>query len=106
MCYELGPWCIRLHGGGSDFEIQDYLFGRSRLRGNDAQANTATRFGKPVAQIPPPPSCPSGVWFGAMQNDGEIREDLVEPAMDLSEWEILEFNGDVSLDIPIHYHQT
>ena len=48
-----------------------------------------TRFGKPIAQILPPPSCPTGEWLGAMQNDGEIRDDLVAPAVDLSEWEVL-----------------
>ncbi len=48
-----------------------------------------TRFGKPVAQVLPPPSYPAGEWLGAMQGDGEIRDDLVAPAVDLSEWEVL-----------------
>ncbi len=49
-----------------------------------------TRFGKPVAQILPPPSSPAGDWFGAMKGYGEIRGDLVAPAAELSEWEVLE----------------
>ena len=48
-----------------------------------------TRFGKPVAQILPPPPSPAGEWLGAMQDDGEIRDDLVAPAADLAEWNVL-----------------
>ena len=47
-----------------------------------------TRFGKPVAQILPPPS-PWGNWLGAMKDLGEIRGDLVASTGDLSEWEVL-----------------
>ena len=49
-----------------------------------------TRFGKPVAQVLPPPQRPAGEWLGAMQDEGEILDDLVAPAVDLSEWEVLE----------------
>ena len=45
-----------------------------------------TRYGKPVARILPPPA---GEWLGAMQDDGEIRDDLVAPAADPSEWDVL-----------------
>ena len=48
-----------------------------------------TRFGKPVAQVLPPPPSPVGDWLGAMKDYGEIRGDLVVPAADLSEWEVL-----------------
>ncbi|MYA87341.1 MAG: type II toxin-antitoxin system Phd/YefM family antitoxin [Boseongicola sp. SB0662_bin_57] len=48
-----------------------------------------TRFGKPVAQILPPPPSPAGEWLGAMQDDGEIRDDLIAPAADLAEWNVL-----------------
>ncbi len=48
-----------------------------------------TRFGKPVAQILPPPPSPAGEWLGAMQDDGEIRDDLIAPAADLAEWDVL-----------------
>ena len=47
-----------------------------------------TRFGKPVAQILPPPS-PVGEWIGVMQEDGDIRDDLIAPAADLAEWDVL-----------------
>ncbi|MCY4222971.1 MAG: type II toxin-antitoxin system Phd/YefM family antitoxin [Thiotrichales bacterium] len=47
-----------------------------------------TRFGKPIAQVLPPPS-PEGDWLGAMRDHGEIRGDLVAPVADLSEWEVL-----------------
>ena len=49
-----------------------------------------TRFGKPVAQVFPPPSSPAGEWLGAMRDNGEIRGDLVAPVVNLSEWEALE----------------
>ena len=49
-----------------------------------------TRFGKPVAQIVPPPSSPTGDWLGAMKDYGEIRGDLIAPVTVLSEWEVLE----------------
>ena len=48
-----------------------------------------TRFGKPVAQILPPPPSPAGEWLGAMQDDGEIRDDLIAPAADLAEWDVI-----------------
>ena len=48
-----------------------------------------TRFGKPVAQIMPPPPSPAGEWLGAMQDDGEIRDDLIAPVADLAEWDVL-----------------
>ncbi len=48
-----------------------------------------TRFGKPVAQILPPPQSPAGEWLGAMRDDGEIRGDLIAPAADLAEWDVL-----------------
>ena len=48
-----------------------------------------TRFGKPVAQVLPPPSSPAGDWLGAMKDHGEIRGDLVAPVTDLPEWEVL-----------------
>lgn len=48
-----------------------------------------TRFGKPVAQILPPPPSPAGEWLGAMQDDGEIRDDLIAPAAELAEWDVL-----------------
>ena len=46
-----------------------------------------TRFGKPVAQIVPPPR-PEG-WLGALGSTGRITGDIVSPACDESEWEAL-----------------
>lgn len=45
-----------------------------------------TRFGRPVAQIVPPPS---GDWLGAMAGTGAILGDVVAPALDPEEWEAL-----------------
>jgi len=44
--------------------------------------------GKPIAQIVPPPETP-GAWLGAFRNSGRIVGDIVEPAVDEEEWEIL-----------------
>ena len=49
-----------------------------------------TRFGRPVAQVVPPPPNPVENWLGAMQDQGEIHGDLVTPAADPSEWEALD----------------
>ncbi|MDE0241692.1 MAG: hypothetical protein OXQ84_16110 [bacterium] len=43
---------------------------------------------KPVAQTPTA-SSPTGEWLGAMQNEIEIRDDLVAPASDPSEWDVV-----------------
>ena len=48
-----------------------------------------TRFGKPIAQVVPPPPSPGGDWLGAMKDHGEILGDLVAPVADPSEWEVL-----------------
>lgn len=49
-----------------------------------------TRFGKPVAEIvPPAPPKPTGNWLGSMAGTGEILGDIVSPASDESDWEVL-----------------
>ena len=48
-----------------------------------------TRFGKPVAQVMPPPPGPAEHWLGAMRDEGEIHGDLIAPAANPSEWEAL-----------------
>lgn len=49
-----------------------------------------TRFGKPVAEIlPPSPPRPEKSWLGSMAGTGEIVGDIVSPATDESEWEVL-----------------
>ena len=47
-----------------------------------------TRFGKPVAQITPPPSGAVD-WLGSMRERGAIAGDLVEPAGVADDWEAL-----------------
>ncbi len=54
--------------------------------GKTGQPVLVTRFGKPVAQIVPPPS---GDWLGAMAGSGQIPGDLIAPALDEDEWEAL-----------------
>lgn len=49
-----------------------------------------TRFGKPVAEIVPPsvPGRPSD-WLGSFSHTGRICGDIVSPASDEEEWEVL-----------------
>ena len=58
--------------------------------GRTRQPVLVTRFGKPVAQVGPPPLKRTGDWLGAMRGQGAIHEDLVAPAADLAEWEALD----------------
>ena len=49
-----------------------------------------TRFGKPVAQIvPPPPAARDEGWLGCMRDRTRIVGDIVAPVSDPSEWEVL-----------------
>ena len=49
-----------------------------------------TRFGKPVAEVvPPPPVRKSQDWLGSMAGTGRIVGDIVSPASDESDWEAL-----------------
>jgi prevent-host-death family protein len=49
-----------------------------------------TRFGKPVAEVvpPSPPARPQN-WLGAMKGTGRIVGDIISPASDESDWEVL-----------------
>ena len=49
-----------------------------------------TRFGKPIAEVVPPsvPERPAG-WLGDMVGTGRIVGDIVSPAADEDEWEVL-----------------
>lgn len=50
-----------------------------------------TRFGKPVAEVvPPSPAARVGGWMGSMKGTGRIVGDLVAPASDEVDWEILQ----------------
>ncbi len=48
-----------------------------------------TRFGKPVAEVVPPSSIVSGNWLGSMKDRTEILGDIVSPASEEREWEVL-----------------
>ncbi len=49
-----------------------------------------TRFGKPVAEVgpPSPPERPER-WLGCMRSPLRINGDIVSPALDEKEWEVL-----------------
>jgi len=48
-----------------------------------------TRFGKPVAEVIPPSPKPAGDWIGSMKDTIEIVGDIVAPAGDEDDWEVL-----------------
>jgi prevent-host-death family protein len=49
-----------------------------------------TRHGKPVADvIPPAPVVNRAAWIGSMKGSVEILGDIVSPANDEDEWEVL-----------------
>ena len=49
-----------------------------------------TRRGEPVAQIiPPPPAGKKKNWLGSFKNTGSIKGDIVSPAVEIQDWEIL-----------------
>lgn len=49
-----------------------------------------TRFGKPVAEVIPPPPAPKPEdWLGSLAGTGRIVGDLVSPASEEGDWEVL-----------------
>jgi prevent-host-death family protein len=49
-----------------------------------------TRFGKPVAEVIPPTAIEDrAAWIGSMKNSMRITGDIVSPATDEDEWEVL-----------------
>lgn len=49
-----------------------------------------TRRGEPIAQVvPPAPSQRPRSWLGCMSGTGEILGDIIAPASDESDWEVL-----------------
>ena len=49
-----------------------------------------TRFGEPVAEVGPPPTPPRPEhWIGALQSTGRIKGDIVSPAADEQDWDVL-----------------
>jgi prevent-host-death family protein len=46
--------------------------------------------GEPVAMVVPPPAgARSGAWIGAFRGSGKIMGDIVAPAGEESDWEVL-----------------
>jgi prevent-host-death family protein len=49
-----------------------------------------TRFGKPIAEVVPASPKPGpGDWIGSMKGTFEILGDIVSPANDEQDWEVL-----------------
>jgi prevent-host-death family protein len=49
-----------------------------------------TRHGKPIAEVVPPTTVVDrAAWIGSMKNSIEILGDIVSPANDEDEWEVL-----------------
>lgn len=49
-----------------------------------------TRFGKPVAEVVPPPLPPRPEkWLGSLRDRGRILGDVVSPAVPEEDWEVL-----------------
>jgi prevent-host-death family protein len=49
-----------------------------------------TRFGKPVAEVvPASPKSATADWIGSMKDTMEIVGDIISPANDESDWEVL-----------------
>ena len=47
--------------------------------GTSGEPLLVTRFGKPVAQINPPPTTDRKNWFGCMEGTAVMMDDLIEP---------------------------
>lgn len=49
-----------------------------------------TKFGKAVAEVvPPSPETGKKSWLGAMAGTGRITGDIISPASDEEDWEVL-----------------
>jgi prevent-host-death family protein len=49
-----------------------------------------TKFGEPLAQVGPPPPKPRPKrWLGDLAHEGRITGDIISPASDESDWEVL-----------------
>jgi prevent-host-death family protein len=48
-----------------------------------------TRFGKPIAEVVPLAPASRGEWIGSMKDSMKILGDIVSPANDENEWEVL-----------------
>ena len=57
--------------------------------GASGESIVITKRGKPVAQLVPVRPERSADWLGALREQGEITGDLVAPAVEPGEWEVL-----------------
>jgi prevent-host-death family protein len=48
-----------------------------------------TRFGKPIAEVVPTSPASQSDWMGSMKDRIEILGDIVSPANDETDWEVL-----------------
>jgi prevent-host-death family protein len=48
-----------------------------------------TRRGRPVAEVGPPTPVRSNDWMGSMKGKSKILGDIISPASDESDWEVL-----------------
>jgi len=48
-----------------------------------------TRRGRPVAEVMPPAPVEASAWMGSMRREIEILGDIVSPASEESDWEVL-----------------
>jgi prevent-host-death family protein len=48
-----------------------------------------TRRGKPVAEVTPPTPVNHANWMGSMKGTGKILGDIVSPASNPEDWEVL-----------------
>jgi len=49
-----------------------------------------TKKGEPIALVTPPPLPKSKAWLGSMKDTIKITGDIISPALDEEEWEILQ----------------
>ena len=56
-----------------------------------------TKYGEPIAEVvPPSPGPRDGDWLGALRGSVRYLGDIVAPAGDPEEWEVLRSNDDPS----------
>ena len=49
-----------------------------------------TRHGKPIAEVvPPSPTIDRSAWIGSLKDSTKILGDIISPATDEDEWEVL-----------------
>jgi prevent-host-death family protein len=48
-----------------------------------------TRRGKPIAEVVPPSPASAHDWMGSMKGKSKILGDIISPATDESDWEVL-----------------